>query len=219
MSYIPSEYELYFRGERQYVHAALQLKYALWEIKQDLSADSLMQIYVQRYKQLREAKSPLRLMRSDKIEQDDRVKSRMTIIIAGRHFDYSLASCSGTLNRITKPFRQYGFTEIDKETASACLDNPLDFWESLEESIQLTKVFHQQTYNREFSYRFVVGGFEQLRFQKVGPSQTLTMICRIHHHFIRRDTIYNQVKITVEDSVHPYDFIMTFIGIRQEHED
>lgn len=215
MSPIPSDIKLFFLGQRNYIQAPIQLKYALWGIKRDRFIIDISKIYVQRYKQLNETHTSLQIWNTDEVDPQTAVQAELTVTIANRFYDYSLVSAPGEIDRISKPFRQFGYIRTDEDTATAHLENPSDMWEILDEAIQLAKTLHQQKYNRNNLFRFIVGGFEKLQIYTTDSLQAITLVCSIQRHLFHRDTIYNQVNITVEDGIQPFSFILVFIGVKQ----
>ncbi len=218
MSPIPSDIKLFFLGKRNYIQTPIQVKYALWGIKRALSITDISKIYLQRYKQINETHTSLQLWNTGEVDPQKTVQAELTVTIDKRFYDYSLLAASGEIARMNKPFRQFGHVRIDESKVTAHLENPSDIWEILDESIQLAKILHQQKYNRNNLYRFMVGGFEELQIFEISSLQSITLICSIQNHLFHRDTIYNRLKITVENGIKPFCFKLAFIGTRQLHD-
>jgi hypothetical protein len=213
MDRIKSNVSLYFLGKRGYVQAPIQLEFALKGIQNEQGIEGLSDILVRRYKQLQQVDSPLEILSAGQVEPEKLLRATLAISIGERSADYSLIAVPGEIER--RPdisYRQVDYRKRSDIEASAILLEAKDFWEVLTECIQLTKVFHIEKYDRDVDYRFVVGGFEQLKCAEPTKGESVEIGCRIMHHFFHEGTIYNYTRISVRGESHSYSFGMPFIG-------
>lgn len=213
MSSMKSDVKLFFLGKREYVQAPIQLKLALKGIQKQQELGDLSDIFVHRYKQVHEVNSPLEILPVSEVEPEDSLRATLEVTIGDRSLDYKLIAVHGAIERHPDiSYCQVNYREQSDIEARSHLPEVEDFWEVLNEAVQLTKVFHIAKYNRDRHYRFVVGGFEQLRYMAPRKSESLEIACRIVRHILREDTIYNYTRITVESDSNKYSFFMPFIG-------
>jgi hypothetical protein len=213
MSKRKSIINLFFLGNRQYVQAPIQLRFALEHIIQKNKIKNLSEIYVNRYKQIKEVKSPLAIYPINHLEAQNRIRATITITLNDKLMEYKLVSIPGELER--RPDVQYKQVQyhIDSDTeARVLLAKAKDFWEVLDEAVELTKLFHIDKYNLNINFRFIVGGFERLRYFETSSDETMIITCRIMRHIFHKNTIYNFNRIEVKSNSTCHSFLLPFIG-------
>jgi len=212
MSRTQSDVKLFFLGKRKYVQAPIQLEFALKEIQREHRLESLSDIFVHRYKQLQEVDGPLEILPESQTGPYDSLCSNVSVSISEKHMEYNLIAVPGKIDRFPEiSYRQKGYRQHSNVEVSANLLGVNDFWEVLNEAVQLTKVFHVEKYNRDVHYRFIVGGFEQLRYE-VFNDDSIELSCQIMRHIIHENNIYNLVRISVESDAKRFSFFIPFIG-------
>ena len=213
MSIIESDVNLFILGRRRYVQAPIQLKFAIESIKSENKITDLSKIYVNRYKQLQEVDSPLTIFPESYVEPQNTISATLAITLDDKPMEYKLAAIPGAVER--RPdisYRQVEYRKHSDVEASIRLSEASDFWEVVNEAVQLTKVFHIEKYNVGIKYRFIVGGFERLRYSETSKGESIVIICRILRHIFHESTIYNYTRIEVKSASIRYSFLMPFIG-------
>ena len=213
MKNVKSDINLYLLGKRNYVKSANQLEYALIRIKNEHKVKDLSEIFVRRFKQIEELCSPVEIILSTQQEPKNSLRATLAVNIAGKYFNYKLIAIPGSLKRyIKESYRQINYRENSDTEATVQMTEAIDFWEVLSESVQLAKVFHIKKYNDKLNYRFVVGGFDNLRYIKLKERESIEINCQILRQIIHENNIYNQLRIVVKSNSEMYSFLMPFIG-------
>lgn len=204
---------LYFLGKRNYVQGATLLKFALLSVQAELGLPSLAEVLVRRFKQIHEVDTPVALWPESRTEPSDSLRATLSLAIGDHDANYKLIALPGSLSRYPDiTYRQINYREHGDTEASIELPEAADFWEILTEAVQLTKVYHLNKYSPAKKYRFIVGGFEQLRCIEPIKGEPFEINCKIKSHILIKNTIYNQTLITVKSKSIGLSFFLPFIG-------
>lgn len=206
--------ELYFLGNRNYIQGAKVLEHTINWLQNDHQLKTISDIFVKRYKQPHEVQELIKIIPANQIEPPDTLRGNILVMIKGEIFDYKIITDGGSIPRYPDTsYCQTDYQEISDDTAKVILPKVKDFWELLKESVQLTKVFHINKYNQgAIKYKFVVGGFEKLKFFTPKPNESLEVTCQIKREFFHHENHYNQTKITIKQNNQTNEFILPFIG-------
>jgi hypothetical protein len=213
MSHIRSDIKLFFLGNRKYVQAPVQLEFAMRGILLERGLKELSQIYVRRFKQLQQTDGPLQIYSGRQVVPQSELRTTLVVTIEKKAYEYKLISAAGEIERLPQiDYRQRDYMEVSENEAMVQVPQVSNFWEALNEAVQLAKVFHVKKYNQEVKYRFVVGGFEEMRYVELGKNAKVEICCQIMQHISHENRIYNRTRIVVIGGSEPYSFIMPFIG-------
>jgi hypothetical protein len=208
--------ELHLLGNRNYVQGALLLQFCLEKVKADLNTAKLRDIVVSRYKQFREVETPANLYPKDYHEAPDSMRAALSLKIEEKNYHYKLIALPGNLPRYPDTtYRQSDYHELSKNEVSARVSYVNDFWEVLKEAVYLTKRFHINKYHQQKKYRFVVGGFEKLKYFDVMNNKEIFISCKVMNSLMMKDRLYNQVLITINSELKVYTFQLSFLGREQ----
>lgn len=207
-------FELCFVGDRNYVHAAKILQYAIIWIQREHQLPSPNVILIRRYKQPYIVNGAIELMPASQTEPLNTLRANISVEIDNQIFDYKIITNSGTLPRYSDTsYRQTNYQKLDETSAIVFVPKVEDFWEIIKEAVQLSKTFHIHKYNNSnIEYKFWVGGFESLKPFKLDLNKPLEIKCQILREFGRQDKLYNQIKIIVSQSSQINHFFLPFIG-------
>jgi hypothetical protein len=172
-------------------------------------------MFIRRYKQIREADGKLEIVALENQEQRERSIATLEIKLNSVDLKYELVATPGILDRIPeKKYSQKPFKILDDNEAFTIIEDSLEFWDILEEAVQLTKVFHIDKYNvGKSQYRFVVAGFENLECKPMGEKESTEIRCRILKHYKNASSIYNYTRINLRNAGDELTFLLPFIGI------
>lgn len=206
--------KLFFLGNRDYIQGATVLRFALEMIRVELGLNYLEDIFVSRFKQVREADSNLAILSAAQEEPESSVRATLLIDVGGNLSNYKIIALEDpvTERRPELPYRQTGYHEYGENAARVKLPYAADFWDLLSEAVQLTKLFHLDKYNRDVKFRFMVGGFEQLRYFDPRKNEGFEIKSQIVRHMAYRNNIYNNTKITITSDEGEHSFLLPFIG-------
>ena len=212
-----SQAELHFLGQRNYVQAANILEVALQRLQAELGLASLEELLVLKFKQSKELASLMEIVPGHQKVPAEALCATLTIDIGGQVAEYQIiASDKQISDRQEESYKQSDYLEVSSDTASARVSGTVDFWELVREAVQLTKVFHINKYNLQKQYRFVSGGFEQIRYFEPEKDESFIITSQIMQHMARKGTIYNKTKIILESNQRTETFILPFIGMEKE---
>lgn len=208
--------ELYFLGNRSYIQGSTLLRFALESIQVEPGIKYLENILVCRFKQIRKADSKLAILPAAQEEPKGSLRASLLLEIGGELSNYKIIALPGavTKRRPELPYRQSGYLEYGDNEARVQLLYARDFWDLLSEAVQLTKVFHINKYNRDVQFRFLVGGFEQLRYFDPGKEESFEIRTQIVQHMTFRNNIYNNTKIIISGEGKEHSFLLPFIGTK-----
>jgi hypothetical protein len=208
--------DLYFFGNRNYVKAALLLKFAVFSICKTNKDGDLGNYHLVRFKQTDEVHRCVELIPESELKSTDTTKSQIDIKCAGSLKRYFLIDSGRDIqSRISE---RYTLLEViiakDQHLqATAKVPSTVDFWELLSEVVELTKKLHQSKYNdQQEKFRFVVGGFEKLDFFRTQTNSEIIVSCTIAKHFRHGGDIYNQCIINITQGETFHRFFLSFIG-------
>lgn len=206
---------LHFLGSRNYVQGATVLEFAFKHLWRDHVFNNPEDVLVVRFKQIAEARSSLAVLRGRQEDPTKPLCANLIIEIDGQKDDYEIVALTEEIaERRSEVFRQKDFLVSSSEEASSSLEGAQDFWELLKEAVQLAKVFHIYKYNKEQKHRFLVGGFEKLRYFIPYQNESFMIRCQIVHHMIRKGRIYNNVRLSFKSNHRETSFILNFIGTK-----